>query len=162
MAASDSPSHSEHRVGTLVVVRPAAGSADNPFETFVRITADGAVGLDLRSFSSQCEPLGQHIDGQVASNTIQINFSSPRDLSGAATIKLLDDIPRPVATQLTVTTAAGRAVTGTRVTAAAQPLRIPAGSMLRAVAEPAAWAAARKKSRRFLLEVMGIACRQGE
>ena len=59
---------------------------------------------------------------------IQINFSSPRDLSGAATIKLLDDIPRPVATQLTVTTAAGRAVTDTRVTGTAQPLRIPPGT----------------------------------
>ncbi len=59
---------------------------------------------------------------------IQINFSSPRHLSGQATIRLLDDIPRPVATRLVVTTAAGRAVTGTRVTAAVQPLRIPPGT----------------------------------
>ena len=64
----------------------------------------------------------------AAGQWIQINFASPRDLSGAATVTLLDDIPRPVATQLTVTTAAGRAVTGTRVTAAAQPLRIPPGT----------------------------------
>ena len=58
---------------------------------------------------------------------IQINFSSPRRLSGSAAIALLDDIPRPVATRLVVTTAAGRAVTNTRVTAAAQPLAIPPG-----------------------------------
>jgi arabinofuranan 3-O-arabinosyltransferase len=59
---------------------------------------------------------------------VQINFSGPRRLSGSAAIRLLDDIPRPVATRLVVTTAAGRAVTDTRVTAAAQPLRIPPGS----------------------------------
>ena len=49
-------------------------------------------------------------------------------MSGPATVRLLDDIPRPVATRLVVTTAAGRAVTATRVTAAAQPLRIPSGT----------------------------------
>ena len=59
---------------------------------------------------------------------VQINFSSPRQLSGSATIRLLDDLPRPVATRLVVTTAAGRAVTGTTVTAAAQPLRVPPGT----------------------------------
>jgi arabinofuranan 3-O-arabinosyltransferase len=59
---------------------------------------------------------------------IQINFSRPRSLSGPATIRLLDDIPRPMATRLVVTTAAGSAVTATRVTAAPQPLRIPAGT----------------------------------
>jgi len=64
----------------------------------------------------------------AAGQWIQIDFSSPRDLSGPATIRLLDDIPRPVATRLVVTTAAGRAVSATRVTAAAQPLRIPPGT----------------------------------
>ena len=64
----------------------------------------------------------------AAGQWVQINFSSPRDLSGPARIRLLDDIPRPVATRLVVTTAAGRAVTTTRVTAAAQPLRIPQGT----------------------------------
>ena len=59
---------------------------------------------------------------------IQINFPSLRDLAGPATIRLLDDIPRPVATRLVVTTAAGRAVTATGVTGAAQPLRIPPGT----------------------------------
>jgi arabinofuranan 3-O-arabinosyltransferase len=64
----------------------------------------------------------------AAGQWIQINFSSPQHLPGQATIRLLDDIPRPVATRLVVTTAAGRAVTGTRVTAAAQLLRIPPGT----------------------------------
>jgi arabinofuranan 3-O-arabinosyltransferase len=64
----------------------------------------------------------------AAGQWIQINFNSPRDLSGSATIRLLDDIPRPVATRLVVTTAAGRAVTATRVTEASQPLRIPPGT----------------------------------
>ena len=64
----------------------------------------------------------------AAGQWIQINFASPRYVSGPATIRLLDDIPRPVATRLVVTTAAGRAVTTTRVTAAAQPLRIPSGT----------------------------------
>jgi arabinofuranan 3-O-arabinosyltransferase len=64
----------------------------------------------------------------AAGQWIQINFAGPRHLSGQATIRLLDDIPRPVATRLVVTTAAGRAVTSTRVTAAAQPLRIPPGT----------------------------------
>jgi arabinofuranan 3-O-arabinosyltransferase len=58
---------------------------------------------------------------------IQISFARPRYLSGPGRIRLLDDIPRPVATRLIVTTATGRAVTTTRVTAAAQPLRIPSG-----------------------------------
>jgi arabinofuranan 3-O-arabinosyltransferase len=64
----------------------------------------------------------------AAGQWIQINFSSPRDLPGSAAVRLLDDIPRPVATRLVVTTAAGRAVTNTRVTAAPQPLRIPPGT----------------------------------
>jgi arabinofuranan 3-O-arabinosyltransferase len=59
---------------------------------------------------------------------IQINFTSPQRLSGPVTIRLLDDIPRPVATRLSVTTAAGRAVTATRVTAAPQPLTVPSGT----------------------------------
>jgi arabinofuranan 3-O-arabinosyltransferase len=59
---------------------------------------------------------------------IQISFARPRYLSGPAAIRLLDDITRPVATRLIVTTAAGRAVTATRVTAAAQPLRFPSGT----------------------------------
>jgi len=64
----------------------------------------------------------------AAGQWIQINFTHPLRLSGPVTVQLLDDIPRPVATRLIVTTAAGRAVTATRVTAAPQPLEIPAGT----------------------------------
>jgi arabinofuranan 3-O-arabinosyltransferase len=64
----------------------------------------------------------------AAGQWIQINFTRPRRLSGPVTIRLLDDILRPVATRLIVTTAAGRAVTVTRVTAAPQPLKIPSGT----------------------------------
>ena len=59
---------------------------------------------------------------------IQINFDRPLNLSGPVTIRLLDDVPRPVATRLVVTTATGQAVTDTQTTAAAQPLDIPSGS----------------------------------
>jgi arabinofuranan 3-O-arabinosyltransferase len=65
-----------------------------------------------------------HADGQW----IQIDFDHPLHLSGSLTVRLLDDIPRPVATRLVITTAAGRAATGTRVTAAPQPVSIPAGT----------------------------------
>ncbi|HYX59542.1 MAG TPA: alpha-(1-_3)-arabinofuranosyltransferase family protein, partial [Streptosporangiaceae bacterium] len=63
----------------------------------------------------------------AAGQWVQINFPRPRDLSGPATIRLLDDIPRPVATRLVVTTAAGRAATATQATGADQPLGIPPG-----------------------------------
>ena len=43
MGTSDSSGNGEHRTGTLVILRPAATSAGNPFETFIKITADGAV-----------------------------------------------------------------------------------------------------------------------
>jgi arabinofuranan 3-O-arabinosyltransferase len=59
---------------------------------------------------------------------IQINFGRSRDLPSAATIRLLDDTgSRALATQLTVTSAAGKAVTSTTATGAAQPLRLPKG-----------------------------------
>jgi arabinofuranan 3-O-arabinosyltransferase len=64
----------------------------------------------------------------AAGQWIQINFTRPRRLSGPVAIRLLDDIPRPVATRLIVTTAAGSAVTATRATAAPQPLKIPSGT----------------------------------
>jgi len=66
--------------------------------------------------------------GGAAGQWVQVNFARPRYLSGPATIRLLDDIPRPVATRLVVTTAAETAVTATQVTSEAQPLRIPAGT----------------------------------
>jgi arabinofuranan 3-O-arabinosyltransferase len=64
----------------------------------------------------------------AAGQWIQVGFTAPRDLPGSAMIRLLDDIPRTVATRLVVTTAAGTATTATRVTPAAQPLRIPPGT----------------------------------
>jgi arabinofuranan 3-O-arabinosyltransferase len=64
----------------------------------------------------------------AAGQWVQIRFTRPLRLSGPLTIRLLDDIPRPVATRLAVTTAAGRAVTRTQVTGAAQPLAVPAGT----------------------------------
>ena len=64
---------------------------------------------------------------QAAGQWIQVSFDHPLSLSGPVAIRLLDDVPRPVATQLVVTTATGRAVTDTQVTGAAQPLNIPSG-----------------------------------
>ena len=66
--------------------------------------------------------------GSADGQWIQIDFDHALRLAGPLTIRLLDDIPRPVATRLVVTTAAGRAVTSTRVTGAAQPLSVPPGS----------------------------------
>ena len=66
--------------------------------------------------------------GRADGQWIQIGFSHPLHLSGPLTVRLLDDIPRPVATRLVITTAAGRAATGTRVTGAAQPVSVPSGT----------------------------------
>ena len=59
---------------------------------------------------------------------IQVDFDHPLQLSGPLTVRLLDDIPRPVATRLVITTAAGQAATGTQVTGAPQPVSIPSGT----------------------------------
>ena len=66
--------------------------------------------------------------GSADGQWIQIDFNHPLHLSGPLTVRLLDDIPRPVATRLVITTAAGRAATGTRVTGAPQPVSVPAGT----------------------------------
>ena len=66
--------------------------------------------------------------GSADGQWIQINFTHPLHLSGPLTVRLLDDIPRPVATRLVITTAAGRAATGTRVTGAPQPVSVPSGT----------------------------------
>jgi arabinofuranan 3-O-arabinosyltransferase len=65
--------------------------------------------------------------GRAAGQWVQISFRHAEQLSGPLTMRLLDDIPRPVATRLVVTTAAGRAVTATRVTGLPQPLSVPSG-----------------------------------
>ncbi len=66
--------------------------------------------------------------GSADGQWVQVNFSHPRPLSGPVTIRLLDDIPRPVATRLVVTTDRGRAVTATRVAGTPQPLNVPPGT----------------------------------
>src|ERR1700688_552016 len=43
MSASGSSDDSGDRQGTLIVVRPAAAGSNHPFETFIKITADGSV-----------------------------------------------------------------------------------------------------------------------
>ncbi|HEY2521090.1 MAG TPA: alpha-(1-_3)-arabinofuranosyltransferase family protein [Streptosporangiaceae bacterium] len=59
---------------------------------------------------------------------LQINFNHPMDVGTPVNIRLLDDVPRPVATRLTVTSATGHVDTTTRVTAATQKLNIPSGT----------------------------------
>jgi arabinofuranan 3-O-arabinosyltransferase len=86
--------------------------------------ADPAGAFDGSPSTAWTEASPVSPDGQW----IQISFSRPLRLSGPVTIRLLDDIPRPVATRLVVTTAAGRAVTATRVAAAGQPLAVPPGT----------------------------------
>ena len=66
--------------------------------------------------------------GSADGQWIQIGFDHPLHLSGPLTVRLLDDIPRPVATRLVITTAAGRAASGTRVTGAPQPVSVPSGT----------------------------------
>jgi arabinofuranan 3-O-arabinosyltransferase len=65
---------------------------------------------------------------KAAGQWLQIDFSHPMDVGTPVDIKLLDDIPRPVATRLTVTTATGHVDTSTTVTGATQKLNIPSGS----------------------------------
>jgi arabinofuranan 3-O-arabinosyltransferase len=66
--------------------------------------------------------------GRADGQWIQIRFSHPRHLPGTLTVRLLDDIPRPVAARLVITTAAGHAATGTRATGAPQPVSVPSGT----------------------------------
>jgi arabinofuranan 3-O-arabinosyltransferase len=65
---------------------------------------------------------------KAAGQWLQIDFSHPMDVGTPVDIKLLDDIPRPVATRLTVTTATGHVDTSTKVTGATQKLNIPSGT----------------------------------
>ncbi|MBV9796071.1 MAG: DUF3367 domain-containing protein [Actinobacteria bacterium] len=65
---------------------------------------------------------------RAAGQWLQIDFTHPMDVGTPVDIKLLDDIPRPVATRLTVTTATGQVDTATQVTAATQHLNIPSGT----------------------------------
>ena len=63
----------EHRSGTLVVVRPIATGASNLFETFIKITADGAV----TAFNGHVD-LGTGIRtalGQIVSEELDVSFA---------------------------------------------------------------------------------------
>ena len=63
----------EHRPGTLVVVRPAAADASNPFETFIKIAADGAV----MAFNGHVD-LGTGIRtalGQIVAEELDVSFA---------------------------------------------------------------------------------------
>lgn len=59
---------------------------------------------------------------------LQISFNHPMEVGTPVNIRLLDDVPRPVATRLTVTSATGHVDTTTRVTGATQKLNIPSGT----------------------------------
>ncbi|HWG15535.1 MAG TPA: alpha-(1-_3)-arabinofuranosyltransferase family protein, partial [Streptosporangiaceae bacterium] len=59
---------------------------------------------------------------------LQIDFNHLMDVGTPVNIRLLDDVPRPVATRLTVTSATGHVDTTTRVTGATQKLNIPSGT----------------------------------
>src|ERR1700751_1518826 len=73
MSTSDSADGGERRSGILTVVRPAAGSAGNPFETFIKITADGSV----TAFNGHVD-LGTGIRtalGQIVAEELDVSFA---------------------------------------------------------------------------------------
>jgi arabinofuranan 3-O-arabinosyltransferase len=58
---------------------------------------------------------------------VEVTLHDPIDMPAAGSIRLFDQLGRPVVTALQVTTAAGSAITLTADTTAAQPLRVPPG-----------------------------------
>jgi nicotinate dehydrogenase subunit B len=73
MAAPDSPGENDVRPGSLSVVRPAASGAKAAFETFVEITADGAV----TAFNGHVD-LGTGIRtalGQIVAEELDVSFA---------------------------------------------------------------------------------------
>src|SRR5580692_3211361 len=73
MSASGSSDHNGDRQGTLTVVRPAATGSNHPFETFVKITADGAV----TAFNGHVD-LGTGIRtalGQIVAEELDVSFA---------------------------------------------------------------------------------------
>ena len=67
------PSGAEHPSGTLVVVRPAAAGASGPFESFIKITADGSV----TAFNGHVD-LGTGIRtalGQIVAEELDVSFA---------------------------------------------------------------------------------------
>src|SRR5258706_5438886 len=72
MAAPEAPDHREIRLGSLSVVRPA-GSGEDAFETFIKITADGSV----TAFNGHVD-LGTGIRtalGQIVAEELDVSFA---------------------------------------------------------------------------------------
>src|SRR6202142_3330973 len=72
MGASDL-SDGKHRSGMLTVVRPAAAGTNHPFETFIKITADGSV----TAFNGHVD-LGTGIRtalGQIVAEELDVSFA---------------------------------------------------------------------------------------
>ena len=73
MGASGSSEHREHRAGMLEVTRPAVVATKSQFETFIRITADGAV----TAFNGHVD-LGTGIRtalGQIVAEELDVSFA---------------------------------------------------------------------------------------
>jgi nicotinate dehydrogenase subunit B len=73
MAAPASPENHEPRPGSLSVIRPAGSGAEAPFETFIKITAEGAV----TAFNGHVD-LGTGIRtalGQIVAEELDVSFA---------------------------------------------------------------------------------------
>src|SRR3984885_1509660 len=73
MGASGSSDGNGDRQGTLTVVRPAAAGSNHPFETFIKITADGSV----TAFNGHVD-LGTGIRtalGQIVAEELDVSFA---------------------------------------------------------------------------------------
>src|SRR6204780_1925921 len=73
MSATNIPNDNGDGRGTLTVVRPAATEPNNPFETFIRITADGSV----TAFNGHVD-LGTGIRtalGQIVAEELDVSFA---------------------------------------------------------------------------------------
>src|SRR6202521_2713164 len=73
MSASGSSDDNGDRQGTLIVVRPAAAGSNHPFETFIKITADGSV----TAYNGHVD-LGTGIRtalGQIVAEELDVSFA---------------------------------------------------------------------------------------
>src|SRR5580704_17701672 len=73
MSADNFSSDNGDRQGTLTVVRPAAAGTNHPFETFIKITADGSVS----AFNGHVD-LGTGIRtalGQIVAEELDVSFA---------------------------------------------------------------------------------------
>src|ERR1700738_3389174 len=73
MAMTETPSRPDRETGSLAVVRPVGSGQPGPFETFIRITADGAV----TAFNGHVD-LGTGIRtalGQIVAEELDVSFA---------------------------------------------------------------------------------------